>query len=53
MPKIIDFHIHPPGPGGMSAAEQASMAAYFRGDPPLAGAPRRVAKSWTPAPVGV
>src|ERR1700674_2566676 len=32
--KIIDFHIHPPGPNGMSAAEQAQMAAYFRGDPP-------------------
>jgi predicted TIM-barrel fold metal-dependent hydrolase len=34
--KIIDFHIHPPGPGGMSAGEQAEMAAYFRGDPPPA-----------------
>jgi predicted TIM-barrel fold metal-dependent hydrolase len=36
MPKIIDFHIHPPGPGGLSTAEQAQMAAYFRGDPPPA-----------------
>jgi uncharacterized protein len=36
VPKTIDFHIHPPGPGGMSAAEQAQMAAYFRGDPPPA-----------------
>ena len=34
MPKIIDFHIHPPGPGGLSTQEQAEMAAYFRGDPP-------------------
>ena len=36
MPKTIDFHIHPPGPGGMSATEQAEMAAYFRGAPPPA-----------------
>ena len=36
MPKIIDFHIHPPGPGGLSTQEQAEMAAYFRGDPPPA-----------------
>ena len=36
MPKIIDFHIHPPGPGGLSTEEQAQMAAYFRGDPPPA-----------------
>jgi len=32
--KIIDFHIHPPGPGGLSTAEQEAMAAYFRGGPP-------------------
>ena len=34
--KSIDFHIHPPGPGGLSTEEQAQMAAYFRGDPPPA-----------------
>ena len=32
--KTIDFHIHPPGPGGLGTQEQAEMAAYFRGDPP-------------------
>src|SRR5437016_12447484 len=32
--KTIDFHIHPPGPGGRSTEEQAQMAAYFRGGPP-------------------
>jgi predicted TIM-barrel fold metal-dependent hydrolase len=36
MPKIIDVHIHPPGPGGLSTQEQAEMAAYFRGGPPPA-----------------
>ena len=36
MPKIIDFHIHPPGPGGLSTKDQAEMAAYFRGAPPPA-----------------
>jgi len=36
MSKIIDFHIHPPGPGGLSTREQQEMAAYFRGDPPPA-----------------
>ena len=34
MPKLIDFHIHPPGPGGLSTQEQAEMAVYFRGEPP-------------------
>ena len=34
--RIIDFHIHPPGPGGTSTEEQASMTAYFRGAPPPA-----------------
>ena len=36
MPKIIDFHIHPPGPGGLSTQEQSEMAAYFRSGPPPA-----------------
>ncbi len=34
--KTIDFHIHPPGPGGLSTEEQAQMAAYFKGGPPPA-----------------
>lgn len=34
--KLIDLHIHPPGPGGLSTEEQAQMAAYFRGGPPPA-----------------
>ena len=34
--KTIDFHIHPPGPGGLSTEEQKLMAAYFRGGPPPA-----------------
>ncbi|MHB8377269.1 MAG: amidohydrolase family protein [Dehalococcoidia bacterium] len=34
--QTIDFHIHPPGPGGLSTEEQAQMAAYFRGGPPPA-----------------
>lgn len=36
MSKIIDFHIHPPGPGGLSTEEQAAMAVYFKGGPPPA-----------------
>ena len=36
MPKNIDFHIHPPGPGGLSTREQQEMAAYFKGGPPPA-----------------
>lgn len=38
MPRMIDFHIHPPGPDGMSTQEQEAMAAYFRGSKPPATA---------------
>ena len=34
MASMIDFHIHPPGPGGTSTKEQEEMAAYFKGGPP-------------------
>jgi len=33
---MIDFHIHPPGPEGVSTQEQEAMAAYFRGGKPPA-----------------
>lgn len=36
MPRMIDFHIHPPGPEGVSTQEQEAMAAYFRGGKPPA-----------------
>ena len=29
MPKNIDFHIHPPGPGGLSTQEQAEKVAQY------------------------